>query len=360
MAWNFLLSSLMRLLILSLFLLPAIAVQAQKVTGSWYGVADVAGGGMGSNNYLTELVLKQKGDEVEGIFGYYFRDGYQSYYIRGTFNPKTRQLVIPNLPVTYFRSRDIDGIDCPMDFTATLVVSQVKSTIKGELTSHKKYQYTCPTLRVSYALDISEQNQDSLIKHSVSNTKKYWKPRNDDLVISTKDPPSLTGKPDSSAFEQLPPPLPDRPDLVAIGNAAAITDSIARKKEETKKLVEAFVQRKNILSKEIEIESDSVRISFYDNGDIDGDSITVFLNKYPVLTHQPLSAKSLNMYLAFDKGKDVAEISMYAENLGLYPPNTALMVISDGEKRYEVYMSSSLTQNSMVRLKKKKSTAMKL
>src|SRR4051812_30032289 len=59
-AWNFLLSSLMRLLILSFFLLPVMAVQAQKVTGSWYGVADVAGGGMGSNNYLTELVLKQK------------------------------------------------------------------------------------------------------------------------------------------------------------------------------------------------------------------------------------------------------------------------------------------------------------
>jgi hypothetical protein len=348
----------MRLLILSLFLLTAVAADAQKVTGSWYGVADVAAGGMG-NNYLTELIIKQSGNEVEGIFGYYFRDGYQSYYIRGTFNAQTRQLSIPNLPVTYFRSNDIDGIDCPMDFTATLLVSPVKSTLKGELISQKKYRYTCPALRVNYALDVSEQNQDSLIRHSSAGSKKYWKPRNDDLVITTKDPPPYTGKPDSSAFDQMLPPLPDRQDLGALGNAIEKTDSIARKREEIKKLVASFEQRKNILSKEIEIESDSVRISFYDNGDIDGDSITVFLNKYPVLTHQPLSAKSLNMYLAFDKGKDVAEISMYAENLGLYPPNTALMVISDGDKRYEVFMSSSLTQNSMVRLKKKKS-AMKI
>lgn len=352
----------MRVLILSLFLLPAIAAQSQKVGGSWYGVADVASGGIGSNNYLTELILKQKGDEVEGIFGYYFRDGYQSYYIRGTYNAKTRQLTIPNLPVTYFRSRDIDGIDCPMDFTATLMVSQVQSTLKGQLTSHKKYQYTCPTLRVSYALDVSEQNQDSLIKHSTANTKKYWKPRNDDLVISTKEPElppaplkgedqhTATGGANTKADSLLVAGLVKAPDTAAIARAR---DSI-EKKEVVRKLVESFSQRKNILSREIEIESDSVRISFYDNGDIDGDSITVFLNKYPVLTHQPLSAKSLNMYLAFDKGRDVAEISMYAENLGLYPPNTALMVISDGEKRYEVYMSSSLTQNSMVRLKKKK------
>jgi hypothetical protein len=103
-----------------------------------------------------------------------------------------------------------------------------------------------------------------------------------------------------------------------------------------RKLVESFGQRKNILSKEIEIESDSVRISFYDNGDIDGDSITVFLNKYPVLTHQPLSAKSLNMYLAFDKGKDVAEISMYAENLGRLDEAQQLALIQKIGKKLEM------------------------
>jgi hypothetical protein len=144
-----------------------------------------------------------------------------------------------------------------------------------------------------------------------------------------------------------------------LAKAAADTAAAREKRETIRKLVNSYNQRKDILNKEIEIESDSVRISFYDNGDIDGDSISVFLNKYPVLTQQPLSAKSLNMYLAFDKGNDVAEIGMYAENLGLYPPNTALMVITDGDKRYEVFMSSSLTQNATVRLHKKKS-AMKI
>lgn len=334
----------MRFLLFTLFFLPAFYANAQTVTGSWYGVADAVSGGASSNNYLTELVIKQKGDDIEGVFGYYFRDGYQSYYIRGKYNAKTREITIKNIPVSYFRNRNIDGIDCPMDFSATLLVSKVKSTLTGSFKSQSKYQYTCPELKVSYQLDASEKNQDSVIRSSTANTKKYWKPREEELVINTKGVVS-TPVVDTSAHKQT--------------ITKESVDSVA-KKEMLAKLVKSFEQRKDVLSNEFEIESDSVRISFYDNGDIDGDSISIFLNRLPVLTQQPLSAKSLNMYLAFDKENSVAEISMYAENLGLYPPNTALMVITDGEKRYEVHMSSSLTQNAMVRLKKKKGTAAKM
>jgi hypothetical protein len=55
---------------------------AQNVRGSWYGRADVNIAGSNSN-YLTEFVLKQKGNEVEGLFAYYFKDTYQSFFIRG-------------------------------------------------------------------------------------------------------------------------------------------------------------------------------------------------------------------------------------------------------------------------------------
>ena len=44
---------------------------------------------------------------------------------------------------------------------------------------------------------------------------------------------------------------------------------------------------------------------------------------------------------------------MYAENLGSIPPNTALMVIYDGKKRYELNISSSKTSNGVIRFKLK-------
>ncbi|WP_315816092.1 hypothetical protein [Paraflavitalea speifideaquila] len=72
--------------ILLLSLLAAQYLGAQTVTGSWFGKADVVDQG-NQNNYLTELILKQKGDEVEGIFGYYFKDSYQSFlYAAATTN----------------------------------------------------------------------------------------------------------------------------------------------------------------------------------------------------------------------------------------------------------------------------------
>ena len=73
-------------------------LQAQSASGSWYGKADVAAQGSFSN-YLTELILQQKGNEVEGVFGYYFKDTYQSFFVRGKYNRETREVTIPNLPM---------------------------------------------------------------------------------------------------------------------------------------------------------------------------------------------------------------------------------------------------------------------
>jgi hypothetical protein len=315
---------------------------AQTVTGSWFGVADVTNGGYYNNNYLTELVIKQKGNEVEGIFGYYFRTGYQSYYIRGDYNAKTRVLTINNIPVSYFKNRDIDGVECPMNFSASLMVSKVRSSLKGIFVSQKRYKYTCPELKVNFYLDEAEKNQDSVIRNTTSKKKKYWQPRNDELVVNTNDVVAAPVFTQDAVTSVLP------------------KDSLDKKTadEERKKalenLVQSFEQRKTILSKEIEVESDSIRISYYDNGDIDGDSISVFVNKVPVLTHQLLSDRALNMYMAIDGTHPVTEISMYAENLGKFPPNTALMIITDGDKRHEVFLSSSLTQNAVVRIRRKK------
>jgi len=305
---------------------------AQSVTGSWYGRADVMMEGA-NNNYLTELILKQKGDEVEGVFGYYFKDSYQSFFIRGTYDKKNREVYIKNIPMIYYRSATRNGIECPMSFLGTLVVSQVKSTLNGYFYSAEdKYKYTCPELRVSMTVDINETNQDSILRNTVAG-KKFWKPYEEDFIVSNSgsEKPTTIG-----------PALVNEKPVVKLDEPAE------------KKLIQRFEQRQNTYGKDIEIESDSIRISFYDNGDIDGDMISIFLNKTPVLAGQLLSERALNIYLSLDSLKEFNEISMFAENLGKYPPNTALMVVTDGVKRHEVYLSSSLTQNAAVRFKKKK------
>jgi hypothetical protein len=45
---------------------------------------------------------------------------------------------------------------------------------------------------------------------------------------------------------------------------------------------------------------------------------------------------------------------MYADNLGSIPPNTALMVVTDGNKRYEVRITSDLQKSGTIRFIRKK------
>jgi hypothetical protein len=321
---------MLRICILFWVLLSLETLHAQTITGSWYGRADV-NSVSGANNYLTEFILRQKGDEVEGVFGYYFKDSYQSFFVRGTYDKQSREVHIKNLPVLYFRG-STSGIECPMNFLGVLMVSQVKSTLNGYFYSDDKYKYTCPELRVTMTVDVSEKNQDSILKSTIAG-KKIWKPQQEDFIVT-----------DASN---------NKPITIA---ADAVNEKAAEKISEAaeKKLKESFEKRNSIYSKDLEIESDSIRISFYDNGDIDGDIISVFLNREPVLVKQELSTRSLNIYLSLDSTREYNEVSMMAENLGKFPPNTALMIVHDGVNRYEVYLSSSLTQNAAVRLKRKK------
>jgi len=297
--------------------------RGQSVTGSWYGRADAVMEGT-HNNYLTELIIKQKGDDIEGVFAYYFKNMYQSFFVRGKYDKNTRQLSIKNIPVIHFRATASNEMDCPMDLQATLVVSKVKSSLSGFFYRPEKYKYTCPDLRVNYTLDNNENNQDSVLKNTVA-MMKIWAPLPEDVVVN------------------------DNTTSVSNNNGHLSTTA----KSEDSKLIEKYKARKNILQQEITVHTDSVRISFFDNGDVDGDSISVFMNDRPILTNQELDVRAITLYVKLDTTKAVNEISMFAENLGKYPPNTALMVIFDGENRNEIYLSSSLTQNAVVRIRRK-------
>ncbi len=306
-------------------------LSGQTVTGSWYGRADVQIEGSASN-YLTEFTLKQKGNEVEGIFGYYFKDSYQSFFVRGTYTPQNRQVHIPNLPMLFYASPTRTGIECPMHFVGTLMVSRVKSTLNGNFYTEAKYRYTCPELRVSLTMDNDENNADSLLQHSFAG-RKYWMPAEEDILVTggaSDDKDTLP-----ASFASMP-----------IAKAPPISEAAS------KLLVHEFEKRKNTYEKDIVIYNDTVLVSFYDNGDIDDDTISVFLNKEPVLIRRGLTSRALNIYIGLDPDREINELSMFADNLGKYPPNTALMVISDGQRRFEVYLSASLKQNASVRLRR--------
>ena len=346
-------------------LLASCKLSAQTATGSWYGRADVELAGI-HNNYLTELVIRQKGNKIEGIFSYYFRDKYQSFFIHGRYNPQTREVIIENIPVIYYGSNStVNSIDCNTNFIGVIIRSKVQSSLKGAFYHDARYKYTCPDLKVTYTLDREDKSQDSVLAMAAAAGihARIWKPQADDVVVDvapavkdtvaatarTMEPPVVTAAKDTAAALAVSKPV-DTP-VVVIAKADPV---VLAEEADKKKIAESFIKRKAALNKELDVESDSVRLTFYDNGEIDGDSISVFVNNQVVLTHQELAARGLTLYLHLDSTREVNEVSMFAENLGKYPPNTALMVVTDGTNRYEVFMSSSLTENATIRLKKVK------
>jgi hypothetical protein len=104
-----------------------------------------------------------------------------------------------------------------------------------------------------------------------------------------------------------------------------------------------------VLVREIKLDSCVAEIEFFDNGQIDGDTISVYVNNRPIVYRQMLRAQSIPIRLSIDSKRKVQEVVMVGENLGTIPPNTALMIIKAGKERYQLYLTADDKQNAMVR-----------
>lgn len=115
------------------------------------------------------------------------------------------------------------------------------------------------------------------------------------------------------------------------------------------KLPPSLTKRKVELVKEIKVDTGTIQIDFYDNGQIDGDTISVYANGMPVVTGKRLTTKPVTITLRIDMKRQEQELIMVGENLGSIPPNTALMIVNAGDKRYQLYLTSDEQKNAMVR-----------
>lgn len=113
--------------------------------------------------------------------------------------------------------------------------------------------------------------------------------------------------------------------------------------------------RENNLVKTLIINSENVVVKLFDNGQIDNDTISVYLDKQLILSKKRLSAAALTINLKMDDSNPDHELVMVAENLGEIPPNTSLMIVTAGDQRFEVRITSTEQKNAMVRFKYVKS-----
>lgn len=301
------LTYLKKLIVFILLLSATVATSwSQDVSGNWYGVGVVKRAGEESN-YLSELNLVQTGNKVTGEFNYYFRSVQIKTTITGKYNSNTRYLEILASPVLNYQAKNSDGADCPMEGSFTLIVAKVQSTLTGWFNPTDDYKYTCRPIFVKFVKDISEH----------ANLLPTFKPEPIDTV------------------KKLPPPPP----------------IVSAKEMEEKNRIRALTKRSFEPSPVFESEADSIKIDLYDNGEIDNDTVSLFINRKPVVMKQMLTDRAFTIELPVDS--TITEVSMYADNLGKIPPNTAVAVVYINGERHEIFLTSTYIRNATMRFRKK-------
>lgn len=293
-------------------LLWAAGARAQSLNGSWFGVGTVAVTGDYSN-YLAELKLKQKGNKVSGELQYYFRDSLFTVPLSGVFNSQTRQLRISRIPFPYYRSTNTrTAIDCWMEGQFTLITSRQESVLNGRFTSEAAYRYTVPDIQFRFRFST------------------------DTLPAVVKETPELPA--DTMAIETN-----------ALKHA---TEQMRQLRPEN--LSPVYLSRPKTYVQEIMITNPSIRLELYDNGSIDYDSVSLYLNDSMILPKSKLDHKAIRLNITLDDSREEHELSMFAENLGMIPPNTAALILYDGTTRHELILTSDLNKTATIRLRRRK------
>ena len=329
---------------------------AQNISGQWKGNfidKSSARGTYAGDKCEYVLELDVQGSSVMGTTYTYFTEGGKRFYtickLEGTYDAKKKFLEIKetertktNIPsninncfqihkLTYFKQGDVETLEGNWDPAP----NQKGNCGFGATNLTKKTLVN--TYPQAYA-NISKLNEQKQIDASktTAKTNSPAKPIN-----KPKPNKSITNSP-----SQTPIAKDTKPDIVA-------KDS----EEKSNKIIPVdpkLENRKTNVIKTIEVTTRTIKIDLYDNGDVDGDSISVFFNNKLLLSEKRLSEKPISLLLTIEDNDDVNELVMFAENLGVIAPNTALMIVTDGPNRYEVRISSDLEKSGVIRFVRKK------
>ncbi len=339
---------------LSLSLLFSASSSAQQTTGIWKGKI---------NRQKVEVKIIQTGDSLTGTSYYYTSaNNFRRYSIKGYFDSRTNETVwwddqlleehsgklslsIPGREPLLARA----DFNCPgggkMMLDGKSYKPEDQETPNGEVHLEKSANSTFP------------DNWDWVIDNYTSGTNS---PEIIDSIASIARRPILSDNQPKTEITEIPviaeikKTTPDNRRDVTLPAEQKINTP---KQEEvpaipSSVIKEKFTSREKVFVKEIPVTGDTLELRFYDNAEIDGDSISLFLNGSLILEHQKLTASAFVLKIPAASLKETSELVMVAENLGSIPPNTSYMVAIINDKRYDALLASSEGSSAMIRLVK--------
>ena len=388
-----------RLIVFLLF--PFLHAQAQNLTGIWRGTFYSSRMDMiyGSNNkYEVQIDNAERG--LKGVtYSYQNTTFYGKASLIGMWTPSTKNLIFKEDKLLEYKMSSDDG--AVFMFTCYLEYRKEgdKEILEGNYTSqHFKTGADGGSGKI-YLEKVTTSDfkkEDFIIKKEKEEQKPVdtpkvtkpvvkpapiakkpvtkpaliaKKPVAKPAIVAKKPAPKPTPKQPQVAIAKPPvkkpvPVVKPKPDVVKITPNPKLetpknnvkpdvvkTDPPKKLQVKPVELPPVLKQRQNDLVRTILTSANEIEVNLYDNGEIDGDTISVFLNGRLIASHKGLSTKPITLKIKIDEENSEQEITMVADNLGSIPPNTALMIVNAGDKRYDIRISSSNENNAVVRFK---------
>lgn len=173
-------------------------------------------------------------------------------------------------------------------------------------------------------------------------------------------PPATTPKPRPTVPKPVTPkpvPVPVKPvQPKPAPKTPARTDTVRKilppaassVKAKPEELLRKMNERKQQQQSRLEVNVKRINLKVYDNGVVDNDTVSIFYNGKLLVSHQRLSEQAFELNIDLDDNTTEHTITMFAENLGGIPPNTAVIVVTAGDKRYELRSKASLEENAVL------------
>ncbi len=354
-----------RTVTLLIFIFSIFFCKSQNFQGQWKGsFIDKSSVSWGGDKCDYVLDLEVHGTEVNGYSYTYFTNAGKKYYticrVEGTADKKRKSLEITetartktNIPVNISNSFQVhklswrkEGDNEILEGTWMPAPGQDNRNTGFGVTSLQKRQLT-EISPLAKRINSKKDPQSSPEKPITTAAKPnpvikstLKQPVKVSAVVKTKQPvkPNVDIKPKVAE-----PPVEKTKEI-----KTEQTTPIKMPPPTEKILPAGFEKRNNAVLQTVKVESATIKLELYDNGEVDGDSVSLFYNGNVLLAHKRLSEKPILLEIPVPN-EAVNELVMYADNLGTLPPNTALMIVRDGNKRYEVRITSDLKKSGTIR-----------
>jgi hypothetical protein len=334
-----------------------------NITGIWKGYFVSNSFGFSEDRYRFEVQLAQlPNDALNGVtYSYKTTVFYGKAEAKGINTTKTNNIILNELKLVDLKITEKSEpclMTCYLEYnkmgefeTLTGTYSSRNANDKGDCGVGKVYLEKKPT---------SDFYKEEFVTKRENELKKKTKPLPGKNSASIRPPLAKNTAPLKHAIkpgaEQN---LITAPERKTIPAAPEIV--VAPKQEQPAETVkppvikiipkpEILKSRENEIVKTITTHAKEFKIDLYDNGEIDGDRISVYHNNQLIVSNKTLTDKPISFTIKTDEHTLVHEFVMVAENLGTIPPNTALMIVTAGSQRYEIFVTSTEQKNAIVRI----------